>query len=336
MATQHAVAVREQPLVSVAMVTYNHQSYIAQAIEGVLAQKTTFPIELIVSDDKSTDNTAQVIGNLEDDNREVIKPVYRKKNIGSMANFLDTLSRCKGKYIAFCDGDDYWTDPYKLQKQIDFLEENPGYVICAHQTELNEGDLMRSIPNPYLAKNGELSITDLAVGNLFYTSSVVYRNGMIGQFPDWMYRSPVGDYVLFMLNARKGKLKYLPDTMSVYRKHPGGIWHGAPMETVLERWLLVIDLLLTEDFEPPVKTILRQQRTDTVNVFLEFLLQHKPSEFSGKIMTIVGQDAELLRQWLNKLTSHSEAYFELKPRYDSLKNSRLRKYLSYLFPQLKM
>ena len=336
MATQHAVAVREQPLVSVAMVTYNHQSYIAQAIEGVLAQHTTFSVELIVTDDHSTDGTAMIINDLAKQHKSLIKPVLREQNVGSMANFVDTLKRCKGKYVAICDGDDYWTDPDKLQKQVAFMEGNPDYAICAHPTELQEGEVKRSYPNEYLAKDGELLISDLAAGNLFYTSSVLYRNGLFEQFPEWINRSPVGDYVLHMLNARKGKLKYLPDTMSVYRKHGGGIWNATPMAEVLEKWLLVLDLLMSEEFEPSIKIILQQQRMDAADGLLQFLLKFQPAEFIHKFKTLTVQDEVLEGRWLDKLINDARDYMEVKPRYQSLKRSRCRKYLSYIFPQLKM
>lgn len=109
------------------MISYNHDKYISQAIEGVLMQKTNFPIELVISDDFSSDNTQLIIEQYAAKNNKLINPIYRKINMGSMANFIDTFNYCSGKYIAICDGDDYWTDPYKLQKQVDFLEVNNEY-----------------------------------------------------------------------------------------------------------------------------------------------------------------------------------------------------------------
>lgn len=117
-------------LVSVFMITYNHENYIEHAIEGVLMQKTSFPIELIIGEDCSTDNTRKIVREYEGRYTEIIKAQYPEKNRGMNNNFLTVLQSARGKYIALCEGDDYWTDPLKLQKQVDFLEANPEYSLC--------------------------------------------------------------------------------------------------------------------------------------------------------------------------------------------------------------
>lgn len=122
----------ERVLVSVVMITYGHEKYIRQAIEGVLMQQGDFDLELVIANDCSPDNTDAVVQDVlsHHSNAHWIRYVRHEKNIGMMPNFIFALQQAKGKYIALCEGDDYWTDPCKLQKQVDFLEANPDYSIC--------------------------------------------------------------------------------------------------------------------------------------------------------------------------------------------------------------
>lgn len=126
--------------VSVCMISFNHNKYIEKAIKSILMQKTDFNYEIVIGDDASTDGTQQIIYDLANEH-PCIKPILRQKNLGITPNLLDTLSKCKGEYIAFLDGDDFWTDPHKLKKQVDFLDNNPDYVACYHATNfVDEND----------------------------------------------------------------------------------------------------------------------------------------------------------------------------------------------------
>ncbi len=167
-------------MVSVLMLTYNHQEFIAQAIEGVLSQKTTFDIELIIANDYSTDNTDSIIKKIiEKDNnaKEKIKYINNSKNIGMQPNFILAYNHCKGKYIAECEGDDYWTDPYKLQKQVDFLESNPEYAITFHKVKIyNEIKQKFEEDTLNTFTNETTTLNDLLRGNYIRTVSTVFRN----------------------------------------------------------------------------------------------------------------------------------------------------------------
>lgn len=121
-----------KPLISICMVTYNHSNWIANAIEGVLLQITSFPFELVVSDDCSTDNTTEIIKQYINSRPGIIRLLHNSSNLGLAKNFSQTLNKCSGKYIAICEGDDFWTDPLKMQKQVDFLESNTDCVISSH------------------------------------------------------------------------------------------------------------------------------------------------------------------------------------------------------------
>src|SRR5438094_537303 len=118
--------------VSICMITYNHEKFVAEAIESVLKQKTTFPIELVIGDDKSTDSTPAIIKGYAEKYPGILKVRYNKENAGVVLNTVKTIEECSGKYIAMLEGDDYWTDPLKLQKQVDFLEKNPDFACSFH------------------------------------------------------------------------------------------------------------------------------------------------------------------------------------------------------------
>jgi glycosyltransferase involved in cell wall biosynthesis len=209
-------------LVSVCMITYNHEEYIAQAIEGVMMQRTTFPIELVIGEDCSTDRTRKICLEYQEKYPDVIRLLLPEKNLGMQQNSIITLRSCIGKYIALCEGDDYWIDPNKLQKQVDFLEANLDFSICFHPVMIwKEGEIIddyitREVPDT-------TTILDLAEGNYIHTPSVVFRKNqrVFDEFKT--INSPVGDFVLHMLNAKYGKIKKIRDVMGVYR-YGVGIW----------------------------------------------------------------------------------------------------------------
>jgi glycosyltransferase involved in cell wall biosynthesis len=206
-------------MVSVCMITYGHEMFIRQAIEGVLMQQCAFEVEFIISNDCSPDGTDAVIRKTINahPNGSWVNYIKHKKNLGMMPNFLHTLQKAQGKYIALCEGDDYWTDPLKLQKQVDFLETNLEYVICFHKVDILKpndeivDDFITKVPENY-----ETLETLARLGNYIHTPSVVFRN-IIKEFPFEFEKSPIGDYFLYMMLAEHGKLKYLSEKMAIYR-----------------------------------------------------------------------------------------------------------------------
>lgn len=128
----------KSPLLSVVIITYNHESFIAQTIEGVLMQQVNFPIELIIAEDCSTDNTRKICEEYAKEYPEIIRLITTQNNVGAIKNEHRAMIATKGKYLAFCEGDDYWTDPLKLQKQVDFMELHPEYSVTFHRcTHIN-------------------------------------------------------------------------------------------------------------------------------------------------------------------------------------------------------
>jgi len=219
------------PLVSIACITYNHEEYIRDAIEGFLMQKTTFPIEIIIHDDASTDGTAQIIKEYEIKYPDLFFPIYQKENQYSkvtnriLATFV--FPKARGKYIALCEGDDYWTDPLKLQKQVDFLEQNPEFAICCHAVNFEYEDGRPSfIRRKHDPGRNRYTLRDLCIKNRFSTASTFYRNHLFDGFPSWYYQMPTGDWPLHILNAEHGDIWYMDEIMATYRVHKGGYWSG--------------------------------------------------------------------------------------------------------------
>jgi glycosyltransferase involved in cell wall biosynthesis len=236
---------RDNVMVSVCMITYNHEKYIREAIEGVLMQKADFIIELIIGEDFSTDNTRIICQEYSAKHPDKIRLLASDKNLGMMPNFVRTTEACIGKYIALCDGDDYWTDPNKLKKQVDFLQENEDFVICHHNMQVIYENNTRA---PHLSNSpGQKDIStieDLARLYFIYTASSIYRNGLIKKLPEIFHHSTLGDYFLYMLIAQYGRIKYFPDVMGVYRVHENGIWSKLSEDIKTENQLKLLSELI--------------------------------------------------------------------------------------------
>lgn len=210
---------------SVCMITYNHGLYVEEALNGIIMQNSDFDIELVIGDDASTDNTVAIINSITFPPHIKLKKQFRRKNVGMLRNFTSTLQECTGRYIALLDGDDYWIDPNKLQRQAGFLDGNPEFSICYHPVNIYNG---RSFLDDNNNNRDVSDIYDLAHGNFMHTCSVVFRSGLFSKFPSEFYKSTVADYFLHMLNAKYGKIKKIPYIMGVYRMHEDGVWSMQP------------------------------------------------------------------------------------------------------------
>jgi glycosyltransferase involved in cell wall biosynthesis len=222
----------QEPVVSICMITYNHHLFIRDALEGVIAQKTTFSIELIVGDDCSTDGTTRILLDYQKRYPDFIRILIAKENLSQFStqkstafvpNVVRTMDLCRGKYIALCEGDDYWIDPLKLQKQVDFLEMSPDFAICFHKVNiLKDGKLIKD--NITRIPDTVSTIFELAKGNYIHTPSCIFRNHAPNTIGPNFQNSPTGDYYIHMMNAQYGKIHYIDEVMAVYRLHPDSIW----------------------------------------------------------------------------------------------------------------
>lgn len=221
-----------QPLISVIMMTYNHAAYIEQAIQSVLSQETEYAFELIICDDASTDGTQEIARRYaEQDERIVLSLQSHNTQFGK--NFVDGINKIKGTYVAFCEGDDYWTTPAKLQKQVEFLEAHPDFSVCAHKVQILQMDDKQPNAEPkYVYKDcsGDeerirkgIFYADEAIANYYFqTGSLVLRWRFKAGIPHWFRKRMMFDHFMFMLHAVEGKIKYFDEPMSVWRRHGGG------------------------------------------------------------------------------------------------------------------
>ena len=212
-----------KPLVSVCMITYNHAKYISQAIESVLMQKASFPFELVIGEDCSTDNTRSTCIEYQNKFPDIIKSRLPHKNQGMIRNFIETKRACQGKYIAICEGDDYWTDTFKLQKQVDFLESNPQYGLC-----FTDADILYSKSNKII-KSFDLShkkyiptgdvFKELLYGNPYKTCTAMFRSNAAQGYTEILddNKFQFADIGLWLHISKYFKVGYLKETTAVYR-----------------------------------------------------------------------------------------------------------------------
>lgn len=219
-----AWANRSPIMLSVCCTTYNHEKYVREAINGFLIQKTDFPFEIIIHDDASTDRTADVIFEYVEKYPRLIRTIIQAENQyskGGLINPRFVFPQAAGKYLALCEGDDYWTDSSKLQKQVDFLENNPDYVIT--YTDCQPFDEHGPIDADYGGAREDLSELELKKATPIFTLTTCFRN-VIDEVPLDLMSARYGDFVTWSLLGHYGKGKYLPEiTPSAYRVHDRGI-----------------------------------------------------------------------------------------------------------------
>ena len=222
---------RNENLVSVCMITYNHEKYIRQAIESVLMQKTDFTIELIIGEDCSTDHTRNIAKEYAKNYPEIIYAQFPRENRGMVNNFFTVLQSAKGKYIAMCEGDDYWTDPYKLQKQVDFLEANPEYGMVSSDINLidENGETMPD-NNMVLRQRASYKPTvdffDLLKTNQINTLTVCARADLMKELAVRVQKENlwfIYDYWFWLNISLKSKIRVFDEKMANYRVHSAGI-----------------------------------------------------------------------------------------------------------------
>lgn len=213
--------------VSACLITYNHEDYIVKCIEGALSQVVDFEYEIVIGEDKSTDETLKICEKYASKYPDKIRLIKRDVNLGMMGNWIDTIKSCQGKYIAICEGDDYWTDPLKLQKQVDVLESNSKLTGCFHNSEERYWNDYSKASKLYLNIEGarEVSLKDMTMVNMVPTASVVFRTPVSEEvFSDTFLKLPICDWPLHLLNLRKGNYYYIPQVMSVRHLYLESTW----------------------------------------------------------------------------------------------------------------
>ncbi len=246
---------------SVAMITYNHERFIGQAIESILTQRLNFEYEIVIGEDCSTDGTRAIILEFQRRYPDRITVIFRERNIGALRNLAETLAACRGDYLAILEGDDYWSCIDKLQRQVGFLDAHPGWAICCARAEVRnernsglsagrvqtgqifpmrpgsrrreEEDFSGLLP-PEPVAAGTYTLENLLRGNFIPTCTVVYRWDRLPLLPAWFFRFQLGDLPLHAMVVGQRKIELLDECMAVYRIHPGGIWSSRDRDSQLE------------------------------------------------------------------------------------------------------
>ena len=218
----------ESPKVSILVLTYNHERYIEQALEGALRQRTQFDFELVIADDCSHDRTPDLVKAFVQSYPRQCRVLPREKNLGLCKNFADAYSACRGEYVAILEGDDIWHEPHKLQCLADILDDRSDCSFVFHNVKLlfEDGREQASCCPPSV--KSELSLLDFVADNFVPNcSAIMFRNKLVRRFPDWFLRLSYYDWPLHILHLQHGLALYLSEPLSTYRIHGASAWHGA-------------------------------------------------------------------------------------------------------------
>ncbi len=223
------------PVVSILCITYNHEKFIRDAIEGFLMQETTFPVEIFIHDDASTDGTSDIVREYQSKYPNLFRTVLQANNQYSKhlyKFFFDCLEQQRGEFVALCEGDDCWTSPRKLQRQFEALNEAPEHSLIFHKVRIQwEAETNRSAISNSGDAAGEWTANDIIHGKTIHTCSMLYRRAMLPLGPKWCANLAAGDLPLQLLLADAGPIAFVPEVWGIYRKHSGGVTHEGRRET---------------------------------------------------------------------------------------------------------
>jgi len=271
----------QEPLISVVVTGYNHEKYIAQCIDSVLMQKGCFRLEVILADDCSSDSTGRIMQAYHKKHPDIFILMPEEPNMGITKNIKRCFDACTGDYIAFCESDDYWTDIYKLQKQLEFMQSHPDYAMCFNAIILYYEDekVYATVPEQLFLKTDTIRTEDLLdknyIGNV---TCCLYRTDVIRRLPPQIYEIPLYDWVFNMTCGGLGKIGFIRDWMSVYRKHGQGAWSG---KTEPEKWgeLLALYDIYNQFFSYKYDKQFRRKKAELENAIAS--AERQASQVSG-------------------------------------------------------
>ena len=302
------------------MITYNHASYIQLAIEGVLMQRTSFEVQLIIADDCSPDNTEKIVRDLMDTNPNGhwINYFRHEKNIGMQANGDFVSKYYHGKYIAICEGDDYWTDPFKLQKQVDFLECHKEFILCTHNYSIFNQSTNQLLSENKFENSFEYSLDIYFDNHYTPTLTSVWRN-IFKDYPFLKRGEYFSDFYLFFELLKHGKGYFMVDNMANYRVHDQGVCSSLSEEQkIMNHILMLEDLYVNNSYNLEVKKHLARYNLVYFNFCLrtendrfpklKYLFKYFKYETSTqKKLTVlfVKLPYYIIRYWLRNLLSYN-------------------------------
>jgi glycosyltransferase involved in cell wall biosynthesis len=227
------------PRISVVMTAFQHEQYVAQAIESVLVQGLDEPFELVIGDDASDDGTREVITGYAEAHPDIVRVHFPDRNRGGDGKnlFADVLDLAVGDYVGMLDGDDYWTSPSKLRRQVAFLDEHPAYAMCFHNVlRVHEDDPSRDALYDHRTTARDVELDELLGTCVAASCSPVFRMEAVRPLPAWYFGLPWGDWPLYLMARAAGRVRYLPDVLGAYRIHAAGMYSKlTPVEALEQR-----------------------------------------------------------------------------------------------------
>ena len=280
--------------VSVLMLTFNQEQYVDEAIRGVVHQDAPFDFELVIGDDCSSDGTVAACRRWQEMYPDKIKIYENATNEGLLKNFVRTYNKCRGEYMAICEGDDYWIDKSKLRRQVQFLDSHPEFTTCVHRV-VNYYQEDRSMS---LSNGGQKSVNDilhLARVNFISNVSAVFRRGLFGELPEWIFDVATYDYAIHMLNAQYGGIYYMNRCMAVYRKHGKALWSRSGAEKQYRMAMAVRNKLIgyfsTTSRDDVLKILLEKYEDNAVALARYFLSENRTEEAAAVVDEILAVNA---------------------------------------------
>jgi glycosyltransferase involved in cell wall biosynthesis len=229
---------------TVLLVTYNHGPYIRQALDSVLGQVAEFPWEIIISEDCSTDATRDIVEQYARSHPDRIRLLLSERNRNDNEVIARGIREAAGEFIAYLDGDDWWTVPHKLATQVGFLEQHSSCVMCYHSVlRIHEDGSRPSHPSLPPGPRPPMTLEDVLARYCINSCSVVFRRSAVPELPDWYYSADLADWALSVLLSTRGAVGYIDEVMAAYRIHARGVWSGVTHRQRIEARLAFFDRL---------------------------------------------------------------------------------------------
>ena len=334
-----------KPAVTVVCITYKHEEYIRQALDSFLMQKTNFKYQIFVGEDNGPDGTADIVREYAEKYPDKIVAFLREKNMGAQRNLIDMCNKAKSPYIAFCEGDDYWTDEYKLQKQYDLMEANPEYRACFTETEILADEdwylnnyykayngirsIPRSIPN--YKRKPELKMDYYIKFGPAHTSSMFFRWNYELVIPEWYYTHIYGDHSIMMMQVGDGILGYIPEIMSVYRRSDVGVLMNDDIVehfiNTRESWIeMAIDLeqYFKENYGDFARENIKERIISEFINYVKYLIKRGYSD----------NLAEVFKKYHYAAALSMEELINIRTNYKKIENSITEDNMELFFKQL--
>lgn len=324
--------------ISACIIAYNHEKYLAEAIEGALKQKVDGEYEIIIGEDCSTDNTRKIVKEYQEKYPNIVKAYFNEKNLGIVGNWVKALKSCTGEYIAICEGDDYWTDPNKLQKQIDFLDKNKDFSISSHNVNIiQDGQITKKFCDSSKPEIMNLEYL-LGYGSSGPTCSLVIRNSSIQNLPKWFKDMRGCDWLIQVFSVTGDeKIKYFPNIMGVFRRHGKGssfstkenaLKKGKSDFALSSKYSLEMIEALSTHFSHKYDNLLRKQSTYWYNIYVEEYLKinniKKAKKYARKILKELFPLNYWNNSWLTKQRLATLFFIVLSPMI-IVKNAKIIK-----------